>query len=76
MDPSYDQAFIRVGAGPGSREVPALVLFGAGLVSLHALWSRGIVLWLKKSSSGRICIAAGIVLEIFGVFMIMDVHLV
>ena len=72
FDHAYDRAFFRVGAGPGSHEVPALFLFGVGLLSLHFLWSWGWELWVGGAAEGkRIRLGACAALLFWGSLMLV-----
>jgi hypothetical protein len=75
FDPAYDRKFFQVGAGPGSHELPALILFGIGLIGLQAFWNWGAKLLLKDHSVWRIArSAAGFTLGVLGVLMSTGSH--
>lgn len=75
LDPAYDRTFFRVGAGPGSHEAPALILFGIGLLSLHALWTWGAAVWMGNALARRsVRLGAGVGLALLGFLMVADVH--
>ncbi|MFC1491299.1 hypothetical protein ACFLQ0_01765 [Nitrospinota bacterium] len=75
LDPTYDRIFFRVGAGPGSHEAPALILFGVGLLGLQALWTRGAELWLGNVLARRgVRLGAGAALALRGLLMMGGLH--
>ncbi len=75
LDPAYDRTFFRIGAGPGSHEAPALVLFGLGLLGLHVLWAWGGELWLGEVIAQRkVRLGAGTALALLGLLMMAGFH--
>lgn len=75
LDLAYDRMHFRAGAGPGSHETAALALFGAGLLSLQALWTWGAGLWLRDVLARKsVHLGAGVLMALFGASMIAGFH--